>query len=52
MNLLFILEKNNLVEGYFPNCSLGNWKKPFFSLFARKEPGLSQKVLIKISLKK
>ena len=35
-------------KSYFPNCPLGNWKKPLFHFVISKKLGLSQKVLIKI----
>jgi len=37
-------------KSYSPNCPLGNWKKPLFHFVISKKLGLSQKVLIKISL--
>jgi len=44
MKLFFILkiEKNNNKKGYFPNCSLGNWKKLFFP-FAVAKAGFKSK---------
>jgi len=46
-----MLLKNNLVECYSPNCPWGIKKNPFFYFATSKKQGLSQKVLIKTSLK-